>query len=362
MKDSGKELDGLRAKIDALDDEILRRLNDRARLAQRVGQVKAGRNEEVYASNREHEILDRLFRQNAGPLPEESVEEIFRTVINNCRLLQKKLCVAYLGPEATFTHQSAVKHFGRAAEYRPVKSIADVFDEVEKGRADYGVVPIENSTEGVVNHTLDMFMESNLLICAEREDVISHCLLAAQGELKKVKSVYSHPQALAQCRKWLESRLSHAQIHEAASTADAAAHAALDESAAAVASPLAAEIYHLKVLAPGIEDARHNVTRFLIIGKKLASPSQRDKTSLLVSIRDKVGALEELLGAFKREKLNLTKIESRPTKVKAWEYVFFIDVLGHVSDAAVKRVLKKLERLSVFVKVLGSYPRGDERA
>ncbi|MGQ0645520.1 MAG: prephenate dehydratase [Elusimicrobiota bacterium] len=359
MTDGNKELDALRGRIDKLDDHILRLLNERADVARAIGALKASRDEEVYASNRERAILDRLTESNGGPLPAEAVEEIFRAVIVNCRLLQKKLRIAYLGPEATFTHQAAAKHFGRSADYLPVKSISDVFDEVEKARADYGVVPIENSTEGVVNHTLDMFMESDLVICAEREDPISHCLLASQGDIKKVKAVYSHPQALAQCRRWLEDRLRHAAVHEAASTADAAAHAALDASAAAVAGPLAAEIYGLKTLAAGIQDAAHNVTRFLIIGRKLSSPSRRNKTSLLVSIKDKVGALNELLLSFKKQKLNLTKIESRPSKKKAWEYVFFIDLEGHVSEPAVQRVLKDLKKHCVFLKVLGSYPRGD---
>lgn len=359
MKYSANDLENLRRQIDKLDDETLKLLNQRAAVVQKVGSVKAQRAEEVYASNREHTILERLTTANQGPLPMEAVEEIFRAVINNCRLLQKSLRISYFGPEATFTHQAALKHFGRAADYVPAKTVADVFDDVEKGRADYGVVPIENSTEGVVNHTLDMFLESDLVICAEREDPISQCLLASQTGLKKIKTVYSHPQALAQCRRWLDTHMNHAMLHEASSTADAAAHAALDASVAAVASPLAAEIYNLKVLASHIEDARDNRTRFLVIGKKMASPSGRDKTSLLISIKDKVGALEGILQTFKKARLNLTRIESRPTKKRAWEYVFFIDVAGHVSDPRLLKVLKTLEKHSVFLKVLGSYPRGE---
>lgn len=352
-------LQGLRQKIDGLDEQLLALLNTRARTVQKVGEIKRSRNEEVYASDRERLILDRLEEKNAGPLPGEAVEEVFRAIINNCRLLQRKLRIAYFGPEATFTHQAATKHFGAAADYTPAKSISDVFDEVEKNRTDYGVVPIENSTEGIVNHTLDMFMESDLVICAEREDVISHCLLASVDSLKKIKSVYSHPQALAQCRKWLESHLPGVSVHEAASTADAAAHAALDASTAAVASPLAAEIYSLKILAKGIEDMRHNMTRFLIIGEKNASPSGKDKTSLLLSIKDRVGALNDLLLSFKRQRINLTKIESRPTKRKAWEYVFFIDLEGHLAQDRVRKTVESLRKKCVFLKVLGSYPRGD---
>lgn len=355
-------LDLLRSQIDRLDDQILALLNERARAAQKIGAEKARRKEEVYASTREQQILERLTAANKGPLPPEAVEEIFRSVINNCRLLQKPLAIAYFGPEATFTHEAALKQFGRAADYRPAKTIADVFDEVEKGRADYGVVPIENSTEGMVNHTLDMFVESDLAICAERQDAISLCLLSTQDSLKKVKTVHSYVNPLGQCRRWLESHLPGVAIKEAASTADAAAHAALHPDAAAVASPLAAEIYHLKTLGVNIQDAKDNRTRFLIIGRPAKAASAgtgRDKTSLLVSVKDRVGALHALLGVFKAEKINLTKIESRPTKKKAWEYVFFIDLAGHASEPSVKRALDAIAEHCAFVKILGSYPRGE---
>ncbi len=350
-----------RDKIDRLDDQVLKLLNERARAVQKIGAEKARRKEEVYASNREQQILERLARDNKGPLPPDAVEEVFRAVINNCRLLQKPLAIAYFGPEATFTHQAALKQFGRAAEYNPMKTIADVFDEVEKGRADYGVVPIENSTEGVVNHTLDMFMESDLVICAERQDPINLCLLASQDSLKKIKGVHSYGNPLGQCRRWLDAHLRGVPIHEAASTADAAAHAALHAEAAAVASPLAAEIYHLKILASNIQDARDNRTRFLVIGRKMpaGSGTGRDKTSLLLSVKDRVGTLHDLLSVFKNAKINLTKIESRPTKKKAWEYVFFVDLKGHVTEPAVKKALDDIAEHCVFVKVLGSYPRGD---
>lgn len=355
-------LDILRSRIDRLDDDILKLLSERARAAQKIGAEKARRQEEVYASTREQQIMERLAAANKGPLPEEAIDEIFRAIINNCRLLQKPLSIAYFGPEATFTHQAALKHFGRAADYRPLKTIADVFDEVEKGRADYGVVPIENSTEGMVNHTLDMFMESDLIICAERQDPIQQCLMAIQPQLKKIKGVYSYGNALGQCRRWLDANLRGVPVHESASTADAAAHAALHPETAAIASPLAAEIYHLKVLAANIQDARHNRTRFLVIGRPTPQGSTgtgRDKTSLLLSVKDRVGALHDLLSIFKETKINLSKIESRPTKKKAWEYVFFVDMLGHQSDPAVKRALDVIAEHCVFVKVLGSYPRGD---
>lgn len=354
-------LDALRSRIDRLDDEILKLLNERAKAAQKIGAEKARRKEEVYASTREQQILERLESSNKGPLPPEAVDEIFRAVINNCRLLQKPLAIAYFGPEATFTHEAALKQFGRSAEYSPAKTIADVFDDVEKGRADYGVVPIENSTEGMVNHTLDMFMESDLVICAERQDPISLCLLSAQDSLKKVKSVHSYVNPLGQSRRWLDAHLRGVPVHEAASTADAAAHAAMHAGAAAVASPLAAELYHLKTLAVNIQDAKDNRTRFLVVGRKTpaGSGTGRDKTSLLLSVKDRVGALHDLLSAFKGARINLSKIESRPTKKKAWEYVFFVDILGHQSDPAVKRALDAIAPHCVSMKVLGSYPRGE---
>ncbi len=231
-----------------------------------------------------------------------------------------------------------------------------MFLEVEKGRADYGVVPVENSTEGVVNHTLDMFMESDLMICAARQEPISHYLLSSSGDIKKIKRIFSHRQALAQCRRWLETRLPHADVQESVSTADAASQASLDGSAAAVASLLAAKLYHLKVVAPQIEDFQENFTRFLIIGRKSPARSGKDKTSLLLSIKDRIGALNDILQVFKNHNINLTKIESRPTKKKAWQYIFFVDILGHSEDPSVQALLVNLRQHCLDMKILGSYP------
>jgi len=348
-----------RRKIDKLDEQVLALLNQRARIVKEIGRIKSRKGDDVYASGREREILQRLVSRSRGPLPGESIEQIFQEIITACRSLQKRLKVAFLGPEATFTHQAAVKHFGRQAEYLPVASIADVFDEVEKERADYGVVPIENSTEGVVNHTLDMFVDSDLMICAEREEPIRHYLISASGEVKKIKMIYSHPQAIAQCRRWLEAHVPQASLHEAASTADAAAHASLDASSAAIASALAAQIYRLKIVASRVEDSAHNATRFLVVGRKFPSPSGHDKTSILFSLKDHVGALHDVLIPFKTHSLNLTRIESRPTKKKAWEYIFFADINGHLSNEDMKLALEELKESCVFLKVLGSYPQGD---
>lgn len=353
------KIDAIRKKIDALDNKVLEQLIERAKLAQKIGQVKNKSGGEIYSSSREREIIDRLIGKKIHPLRQEDIESIFQEIFNACRNLQRKLKVAYFGPEATFTHQVAMKHFGKSSEMLPQKSIGDVFDEVQKGRADYGVVPIENSTEGVVNHTLDMFVESDLAICAEREEAISHYLLSPSGQISKIKKVYSFPQALAQCRHWIQSHLPKAEICESASTADAACQASLDANAAAIASFLAAKIYHLKVAAPHIEDFQENYTRFLVIGKHFPAPTGKDKTSILFSIKDKVGALNDILLIFKQFDINLTKIESRPSKKKAWEYIFFVDFLGHCTDPHIQKALEALKPSCLSIKILGSYPRSE---
>lgn len=351
-------LDKLRREIDSIDDKILALLTNRGRIAKDIGRIKAERGENVFAVDREAEILSRLADRNKGPIPSESVEDIFREVFTACRSLQKRIDVAFFGPEATFTHQAAIKHFGRNAQFTAVPSIKDVFFEVERRRADYGVVPIENSTEGVVNHTLDMFVESDVHIVAEREEPISHCLLSVSGKASAVKKVYSHPQALAQCRKWLDSHLPGVTLHESASTADAAVHATLDPSSAAIASELAAQIYHLKAVALRIEDSPDNATRFLVIGREIPKPTGRDKTSVLFSVKDRVGALYDVLEPFRAAGISLTKIESRPTKKRAWEYLFFVDFVGHQSDKPIRSALSDLSRRCKHLKILGSYPYG----
>jgi chorismate mutase/prephenate dehydratase len=353
------ELDELRKKIDAVDGEILSRLNRRADLVKKVGKLKQKTGQDYYIPHREKNILSNLVKSNCGPLPADAVESIYREILNACRSLESKLKVAFFGPAATFTHQAALKNFGVAAEYIPVRSIADVFTEVEKNRADYGVVPIENSTEGVVNHTLDMFIDSELVICAEISMPIELYLLSRSGNRKDVKKIVSFSQPLAQCREWLEKNLPGVPIAEVSSTAEAAKRAAQDRNVAAVASRAAAILYHLAVVAKGIEDSRENYTRFLVIGRRPAQMSGQDKTSVMFSIKDKVGALHDMLMSFKHFGINLTKIESRPTKKKAWEYIFFVDILGHVADRTVEKALAQLAKNCVFLKVLGSYPRAE---
>lgn len=353
-----KALQNKRKRIDSIDDKILQLLSDRAKVALEIGKIKARRGDDVFASGREREILNRLMSQNKGLLTDESIEDIFQTIFATCRSIQKQLEVAFFGPEATFTHQVAIRHFGRNAKFIAVPSIKDVFSEVERKRADYGVVPIENSTEGVVNHTLDMFMESDLVITAEKEEPISQNLFSTSGDIKKIKRVYSHPQALAQCRKWLDAHLPKVMIQESASTSDAAVQATLDPTSAAISSLLAGQIYHLKTVALDIEDSPDNSTRFLVVGREETQKTGKDKTSIMFSVKDKVGALYQMLEPFREAKLNLTKIESRPTKKKRWEYIFFVDFIGHHSDPVVQVALRKLQDQCTNMKILGSYPYG----
>ena len=350
----------IRKQIDKIDREILKLLNKRAELAIKIGKLKQETGEEVYIPNREKEILLNLLKENKGPLPKESLQNIFSEILHAGRTLQSKLKIAYLGPEATFTHLAAVKNFGRYCEYVPLKTIKDVFQEVEKGRVDYGVVPIENSTEGVVNHTLDMFMESDLLICSELNLPIELCLLSKFSDIKKIKRLYSHPQALGQCRNWIEANLSEVEVVETTSTSKAAELAKKSNvPSAAIASSIAGEIYGLNIIAKGIEDISENYTRFLVIGKQSSERSGHDKTSIMFSIKDRVGALHDILVPFKKLNINLTKIESRPTRKKAWEYVFFLDFLGHIKDKKIKKALSEVSNQCVFLKVLGSYPRAE---
>ncbi|MHB9154748.1 MAG: prephenate dehydratase [Endomicrobiales bacterium] len=353
------ELEKLRSRIDEVDRRMLALLNRRASLARQVGKLKARAGQDFYIPHREKKIVSGLLKENRGPLSALALESIYREILNACRSLESRLKISYFGPEATFTHQAALKNFGTSAEYLPVKSITDVFSEVEKNRADYGVVPIENSTEGVVNHTLDMFIESDLVICAEISMEIELCLLSQSGDRKAVKKIYSHSQPLAQSRKWLEENLPGVPVIEMSSTSQAAKRAAREKNAAAVASKAASVLYHLAVAARGIEDSRENYTRFLVIGRNPALMSGQDKTSVMFSIKDRVGALQGMLMPFKKHKINLTKIESRPTKKKAWEYIFFIDFLGHVSEPRVQKALERLSRNCFFLKVLGSYPRAE---
>lgn len=332
-------------------------LNQRASFVVEVGRLKAGEKRDFHVPSREREIYERLISHNPGPFPNEGLKSVFREIISASLALEAPMKVAFFGPKATFTHQAAQQQFGLSAELVPQKSIPAVFEEVEKGLALYGVVPVENSTEGMVSHTLDMFMESELKINAEVMLEIHHYLLSRTGRMEDIKKVYSHPQPIAQCRNWLASNLPNVPVVDVASTAVAAQIVAEDYSGAAIASELAASMYDLKVVRERIEDQVNNFTRFLVIGKKLADRSGDDKTSLMFSVKDEVGILYRMLEPFSKRGINLAKIESRPLKKKAWEYIFFLDLLGHISDPDVAGAVEELKGCCQFVKVLGSYPR-----
>lgn len=349
-------LDEWRVRIDDIDRQLLQLLNERAAIALEVGRAKRQAGASVHVPERERAVLEGLVQLNAGPLSPDAVRAIWREILSASRALQRPFRVSHLGPVATFTHQAAIQCFGASAEYVPARGVHEVFAEVEQGRADAGVVPVENSTEGVVNHTLDRLIDSELLICGEIQMQIHHYLLSRARDLGEVKQVYSHPQALAQCRGWLDRNLRDAQAVEVASTGHAAERALEDTSAAAIASDLAGQLYGLPVLRERIEDLAQNKTRFLIVGGLASGPTGRDKTSILLSIKDEVGALYRILEPFATARCNLTKIESRPTRRRPWEYVFFVDFEGHRDDPVVQRVLAALRERCLFLKVLGSYP------
>jgi chorismate mutase/prephenate dehydratase len=353
-----ESVDALRKKIDQVDEKIVRLLNDRAALAQKIGHHKRLTQQEVYVPGREQEILRRVSELNRGPLAAPAVQSIFQEVIAACRGLEAPLKVAFFGAEASYSHLAARRKFGSKAELLPTASIAEVFQDVARGRVSFGVVPIENSTEGVVAYTLDLLVDSPLQICAECFLDIHHNLLSRGGRAEQIKKIVSHPQALAQCRGWLSRHFPRVEMEEVPSTSHAASAAAQNDSIAAVSSSLAADIYDLKIIAPNIEDQSHNITRFWVIGNQEAKPSRRDKTSLAFSVRDEPGILHRMLRPFASRRINLSKIESRPIKNKPWEYMFFLDLKGHKSEARVKSAIAQLERHCVFFKILGSYPSG----
>jgi chorismate mutase/prephenate dehydratase len=349
-------LDDWRSRINDLDNQILNLLTQRAEAALQIGALKRRQEAPSYAPEREAEILRRLTSDNRGPLPAEAIEAIWREVLSGCRALERAPTVAYLGPQATFTHQAALDRFGSGATLESARSIAEVFDVVERGQVDYGVVPVENSTEGAVNVTLDRLIESEALICGEIYLEIAQYLLSRAADLAEVKRVTSHPQALAQCRGWLAQHLPDVGLDEAVSTAAAAELAAAEPTVGAIASALAARLYGVPVLRARIEDNQHNATRFLVVGRQATGPTGRDKTSILFAMRNEPGSLYRILEPFARLGINLTKIESRPAKRRPWEYVMFVDFEGHRETDHVRSALGELGQRALFLKVLGSYP------
>jgi chorismate mutase/prephenate dehydratase len=347
-----------RKAIDKLDEQIVRLLNERTRHILSIGEIKLKAGEAIYVPHRERAVLQRICKLNPGPISAESLRAIYREIMSSALALEKTMTIAYLGPEATFTHQAAIQKFGSSLIYAAQRSIAEVFSEVQKNRADYGVVPVENSTEGVVTHTLDMFVDSELKIVAQIILPIQQCLIG-RSKRKDILKLFVHPQTLAQCRGWLQKNFPRAEIIETSSNARSAEFAARDKKSAAIAGTLAAEKYKLPVLEYDIQDNAANATRFLVLGRQCSPPTGKDRTSLMVGITNKVGALHHALAVFRRSRINLTKIESRPNKRKAWEYFFFIDCDGHMHDRKVANAIRLLEEQSNFVKVLGSYPNSE---
>jgi chorismate mutase/prephenate dehydratase len=353
-----ESVDALRKKIDQIDEKLVALLNDRASLAIRIGHNKRLNNEVIYAPSREQAILHRVTQLSRGPLSQQAIRSVFREVIGVCRSLESPLKVAFFGAEATYSHLAAREKFGSTATLIPTSSINEVFHEVRQGRVSFGVVPIENSTEGVVAHTLDLLVESDLRICAEAFLEIHHSLLSRTGRPEDLERIVSHPQALGQCRRWLAGHFPKVEVEEVASTAHAAMMAAADVKLGAISSSLAQEVYGLRMVSENIEDQSNNITRFLIIGRDDSRPSGDDKTSLVFSVQDRPGILHRMLEPFAKSRINLTKIESRPLKNKPWEYMFFIDFKGHKEESGVRRAIKRLEKSCLFLKVLGSYPSG----
>jgi chorismate mutase/prephenate dehydratase len=347
-----------RKAIDQLDARIVHLLNERTKHVLAIGDLKFQAGQEIYAPHRERGVLQRISKLNRGPITPEALRAIYREIMSGALALQKTMTIAYFGPKATFTHQAAMKRFGGSLKYAPQNTIADVFTEVSQHRADYGVVPVENSTEGVVTHTLDMLVDSDLKIVAQIVMPIQHCLVG-RDPLPRIQVLYTHPQPLAQCRLWLQRHLPNVEIIEASSTTRAAALSATRRRAAAIASSLAADCYRLQIIAQDIQDSSENATRFLVLGRQCSPPTGHDRTSLLLSVADRVGALFHTLAPFSQARLNMTKIESRPSKRKAWEYFFFIDVDGHMEDPRVAKAVAELQAHCNFVKILGSYPNTD---
>jgi len=344
-----------RQAIDQLDAQIVALLNERTKHVLSIGEIKLKAGEEIYAPHRERVVLQRICKLNNGPITDSSLQAIYREVMSSALSLEKSLSIAYLGPEATFTHQAAIQRFGSSLNYVSQKTIPDVFSEVSKRRADYGVVPVENSTEGVVTHTLDMFVDSDLKIVSQIVLPISHCLVS-KAKKDKIKKLFVHPQTLAQCRGWIQKNLPHAELIETSSNARSVELTLAEKNTGALAGVLAAEKYNVPVLEHDVQDNSANATRFLVLGRQCSPPTGHDRTSLMFSIADKAGALHSALAPFRRYKLNMTKIESRPSKRKAWEYFFFVDVDGHMLDKKLAKALDLLGTHCSFVKVLGSYP------
>ena len=358
QSDPAAKLEELRKRIDALDAEIVRLVNERARCAREIGELKRAQGAPVFVPARERAVYERVLALNAGPLPAEAFRAIYREIMSASLALERCPRVAYLGPPGTFSHKAARCKFGSSVEYHPATSFRDVFLEVSRGHADYGVVPVENSTEGGVTQAIDCFFETRLKMCSEIYVPVHHHLLA-RGAREAIRTIYSHPQVFGQCRQWLGANFPHAALVDCASTTLAAERAGREADAAAIGSDTAAEAYGLAILEEAIEDNPENVTRFVVIGREPAQRTGKDKTSLMFSIIDAPGALQGMLTPFSSRDINLTRIESRPSKKRAWDYYFFVDLDGHFEDPPVKAAIEELAGRCRHLEVLGSYPAAE---
>jgi len=348
-------LDSIREQIDALDTELLKLLNERADLVHQVGEIKKKDGIEIYAPEREESLLKRLAEKSEGRLTEDSIRAIYREIMSAALSLEEDLKIAYLGPQGTWTHQAAISKFGHSVNYSAQESLSAVFDEVARKKADYGVVPIENSTEGAVNHTLDMFADSPLRICAQILLPIENALMSKVPR-EDIKKLYSHPQVFGQCREWIQKNFPSADLIEVSSTTRAASIVVNESDAAALGGKLAAELNGLDLLEESIQDRATNTTRFLVLSHNMCPPTGNDRTSVMFSVRDKPGSLFDALQPFNSFKINMSKIESRPSKQRDWEYYFFVDIVGHCEEPELAEALGNLEKHCSFIKVLGSYP------
>ncbi len=352
-------IEDLRKQIDKLDRQLVELLNQRAQIVIEIGKLKNKTNKPVYSPDREKEILTKIAKANKGPLSDKCLIAIWRELMSGSFALEKPLRIGYLGPEGSFSHTAAMLKFGQSVEYEPLTDIRSIFDEVSKGHCDLGLVPIENTTGGGVIETLDALVDSDVKVCAEVLMAIHHNLLA-NCSLEKIKKIYSKPEVFAQCRNWLSATFKEAQTIPVASTAKAAQMAAEEPEAAAIGSAVAAEIYGLKIICENIEDITNNITRFLVIAKEDAKPTGEDKTAILYSTAHKAGALADVLDVFKKYEINLTNIESRPSKKRQWEYYFFMDFVGHRTEKKVQDALDEARRHCLQLSILGSFPRATE--
>ena len=350
-------LKNLRKKINGIDERIISLLNARAKISKEIGEVKVKNKKGIYSPAREKEVLKRIEQLNKGPMTIEAFEAVYREIMSSSLALEKISHIAHLGTPGSFSYMAAKQQFGSLVDYVPCSSIAEVFSKVEHGECDYGVVPVENSTEGAVTHTVDLLVDSELKVCAQRLLKVSHNLLSNVA-IKNIKKVCSNPNVFGQCRNWLLANLPPSQAKEiwVASTTDAVKKALKEKSTAAIASIEAAKIYNIRVLKRNIQDIAHNTTRFLVISTQDVPPTGKDRTSIIFSIKDKMGALHAMLTPFYKNKISLTKIESRPSKKKAWDYYFFVDFEGHRQDKNVKKALEQLEGMCKYLKIVGSYP------